>query len=544
MRRSASARQRHAPESRAAAPATGTAAVLQRACACGKSAGVGGKCAGCDSEGRFGAPPLQAKLTIGAPDDPYEREADAVADRLLRMDAPAPAPLSISPLVQRKASGPACAAPGAVASAVASPAPGAPLSPATRAYFEPRFGQDLSHVRVHADAGAGALSEQVSARAFTVGSNIWFGRGAYDPASEPGRRLLAHELVHTVQQGGTQAAIHRAPAAPATAAAAPAKPESGGSAGGFFANIGRGIASIFGDEPDYSPEDLAKYLEDLKLRDAIEDDFDSDNKARKVVAGGLHKKETLKTRALLIREMITGYYSDDDQRGVRTIMGDSTRSELEDLPNLFSGSEQETVFEALAIIDPAHGNVGDISNVRTMAQYIERWTQANNKPMTEKEKQTLARGCVGITALETESLKNPELSVCYQTFIAALKQKEKADALLADRGIKNRRAIIFSKRFHNEQPLDLINKRTRQVDMRMTDSNTAKPGSTNFDYGLYDEATGKWWHANKCDPATINDVKRCAGDPMVVYESSLEHYSQPLNDFNRQVFCVTIGLKR
>ncbi|HVQ07035.1 MAG TPA: DUF4157 domain-containing protein [Allosphingosinicella sp.] len=526
MRRSASARQRRAPDSRAAAPATGTAAVLQRACACGKSAGVGGKCSGCDSEARFGAPPLQAKLTIGAPDDPYEREADAVADRLLRMDGPAPAPLSISPLVQRKASGPVCAAPGALASAVSSPASGAPLSPATRAYFEPRFGQDLSHVRVHADANAGALSEQVSARAFTVGSNIWFGRGAYDPASEPGRRLLGHELTHVIQQGGRQGPVQR----------------KGGSFGGFFKNFGRAIQNIFTDECDYTPEQMETYLGVLRTTKDIEDDFDSDNKARKVVAAGLHKKETLKIRALLIREMITGYYSDDDLRGVRTIMGDSTRSELEELPNLFSGSEQETVFEALAIIDPAHGNVGDISNVRTMAQYIERWTKINNKPMTEKERQTLARGCVGITALETESLNNPDIRVCYQTFIAALKQKEKVDALLAAANQPNKRALIFSKRFHNEQPLD-IDKRTRQVDMSI-DSNTAKPGSTNFDYGLYDEATGKWWHANKCDPATINDLTRCVGDPMVVFESSLEHYSQPLNDFNRQVFCVTIGLKR
>jgi Domain of unknown function (DUF4157) len=526
MRRSASARQRRAPDSRAAAPATGTAAVLQRACACGKSAGVGGKCSGCDSEARFGAPPLQAKLTIGAPDDPYEREADAVADRLLRMDGPAPAPLSISPLVQRKASGPACAAPGAVASAVSSPAPGTPLSPAARAYFEPRFGQDLSHVRVHADANAGALSEQVSARAFTVGSNIWFGRGAYDPASEPGRRLLGHELTHVLQQGHRRGPLQR----------------KGGSFGGFFKNIGRAIQNLVMDEMDYTPEEMETYLGVLRTTKDIEDDFDSDNKARKVVAAGLHKKETLKIRALLIREMITGYYSDDDLRGVRTIMGDSTRSELEDLPNLFSGSEQETVFEALAIIDPAHGNVGDLSNVRTMAQYIERWTRINNKPMTERERQTLARGCVGITALETASLANPELSVCYQTFIAALKQKEKVEALLVDRKIKGR-ALLFSKRFNSEQSLD-IDKKTRQVDMRMTDSDTPKPGRTNFDYGLYDESTGKWWHANKCDPATINDLTRCVGDPMVVYESSLEHYSRPLDDFNQQVFCVTIGVKR
>jgi hypothetical protein len=68
--------------------------------------------------------------------------------------------------------------------------------------MEPRFGQDFSGVRVHTDAAAAASAAAVHARAYTVGSNIAFAAGAYSPSTTAGRRLLAHELVHTVQQGG------------------------------------------------------------------------------------------------------------------------------------------------------------------------------------------------------------------------------------------------------------------------------------------------------------------------------------------------------
>jgi outer membrane protein OmpA-like peptidoglycan-associated protein len=78
--------------------------------------------------------------------------------------------------------------------------PGQPLDAATRAYFEPRFWQDFSRVRVHADSQAMASAKAVQARAYTVGPNIVFGSGQYAPATLAGQRLLAHELTHVVQQ--------------------------------------------------------------------------------------------------------------------------------------------------------------------------------------------------------------------------------------------------------------------------------------------------------------------------------------------------------
>jgi hypothetical protein len=78
--------------------------------------------------------------------------------------------------------------------------PGRPLDPATRAFMEPRFGHDFSQVRVHTDEQAARAAAAIDASAFTLGSSIWFGQGMYRPETAYGRRLLAHELTHAIQQ--------------------------------------------------------------------------------------------------------------------------------------------------------------------------------------------------------------------------------------------------------------------------------------------------------------------------------------------------------
>ncbi len=79
---------------------------------------------------------------------------------------------------------------------------GQPLPERTRGKFEAAVGGDLGGVRVHTGAGSAASAGAVGARAYTVGSDIHFGAGQYDPASREGERLLAHEVAHTVQQAG------------------------------------------------------------------------------------------------------------------------------------------------------------------------------------------------------------------------------------------------------------------------------------------------------------------------------------------------------
>lgn len=80
--------------------------------------------------------------------------------------------------------------------------PGQPLHGPTRSYFEPRFRHDFSKVRIHADARASESARSVNALAYTVGPRIAFAAGQYQPRSASGRKLLAHELTHVVQQHG------------------------------------------------------------------------------------------------------------------------------------------------------------------------------------------------------------------------------------------------------------------------------------------------------------------------------------------------------
>ncbi|MFN0066388.1 MAG: DUF4157 domain-containing protein [Limisphaerales bacterium] len=104
--------------------------------------------------------------------------------------------------------------------------PGAPLDAAAGRELAHRFGHDFSGVRVHTDERAAASARSVQATAYTVGRDIVFDRGAYAPGTPAGRRLLAHELAHVVQQGGTRRAVQRepAPSGGGTPAAAPTTP--------------------------------------------------------------------------------------------------------------------------------------------------------------------------------------------------------------------------------------------------------------------------------------------------------------------------------
>jgi Domain of unknown function (DUF4157) len=157
--------------------------------------------------------PLQPKLAVGRIDDPLEREADAVAEQVMRM--PAPARLSRKcteceageekeELQRRQArpTGPvASEAPPIVHEVLRSS--GQPLDAATRAFFEPRFAHDFSRVRVHTGAAAEQSARDVNAKAYTVRHNIVFGTGRFAPGTHEGQKLLAHELTHVVQQQGT-----------------------------------------------------------------------------------------------------------------------------------------------------------------------------------------------------------------------------------------------------------------------------------------------------------------------------------------------------
>lgn len=88
---------------------------------------------------------------------------------------------------------------------------GQPLPVSVRADLEPRFDYNFGNVRVHTDTRAADAARSISAQAFTVGANVYFGSGSYNPASVSGRRLLSHELAHVIQQGNASEKVNRQP---------------------------------------------------------------------------------------------------------------------------------------------------------------------------------------------------------------------------------------------------------------------------------------------------------------------------------------------
>ena len=177
---------------------------------------------------------FQPKLSVNTPGDSYEQEADAMADKVMRMAIPStqnsffkPA----NPFIQRKCAG--CEeedkklhrkensvsevqGSNELDSYVSSlNSSGQSLSESSRQFFEPRFGQDFSNVKIHTDSVAAKSAQSINALAYTTGNNIVFNQGQYSPNTESGQRLMAHELTHVVQQGSSgllqKATIQRDP---------------------------------------------------------------------------------------------------------------------------------------------------------------------------------------------------------------------------------------------------------------------------------------------------------------------------------------------
>jgi hypothetical protein len=174
--------------------------LLQRKCACGNLTIAGGKCAAC-AKIKSG---LQRRLTIGASNDPLEREADRVADQVMAAQ-PRSSAGSAPPQIPRytgQAGEETSIVPASVNRVLSCS--GTPLEPALRKDMEQRFRYDFSRVRVHSGDAAELSAREVDAHAYTVGHNIVFGAGRSAPATHEGRRLIAHELTHVVQQAGSE----------------------------------------------------------------------------------------------------------------------------------------------------------------------------------------------------------------------------------------------------------------------------------------------------------------------------------------------------
>lgn len=167
---------------------------------------------------------FQPKLTIGKVDDPYEKEADAVADKVMRMADKNTLVSLISPVdvkrkcamceeeekLQRKelsSSNNATSTPLIVEQALSSG--GSPLDNGTKSFMEERFGYDFGNVKIHTGPIAAKSAQSINALAYTSGNSVVFNEGQYSPNDEKGRRLLAHELTHVVQQNASVQLKHK-----------------------------------------------------------------------------------------------------------------------------------------------------------------------------------------------------------------------------------------------------------------------------------------------------------------------------------------------
>ncbi|MCB9765173.1 MAG: DUF4157 domain-containing protein [Alphaproteobacteria bacterium] len=156
----------------------------------------------------------QATLSLGAPDDRYEREAHDVADRLSAgFDLSAKVSAVAGPArVQRLGGeGGGAVAPDVAATIHARRGEGAPLDAGMRSYLGRSLGPEAAGLRVHTDATADRLSGELGAAAFTVGSDVFFRSGGYRPDTAEGRELLFHEASHAQQQAGAAPRVQRGP---------------------------------------------------------------------------------------------------------------------------------------------------------------------------------------------------------------------------------------------------------------------------------------------------------------------------------------------
>ena len=140
--------------------ATVQTGLLQRTCACGGTPGVDGQCTGCRGK-RLSLQPSPSQPAAPLPAVP------SIVDEVLSSS-------------------------------------GQPLDARTRAFMEPRFGHDFSNIRVHTDAKAAESAQAVNALAYTVGRDVVFGAGQYVPGTSEGKKLMAHELTHAIQQADMQ----------------------------------------------------------------------------------------------------------------------------------------------------------------------------------------------------------------------------------------------------------------------------------------------------------------------------------------------------
>ncbi len=224
----------------------------------------------------FSPTTIQPKLTIGQPNDKYEKEADAMAEKIVAGQTASPTNTAnvnsgiqrmcagcekeegiqrmseeeeepdiqrmgkeeeIQPKLMLKSAGGGGVATAALSSQLnSSKGGGSPMSADTNQSMSQAFGTDFSRVRVHTGSSAVQMNQGLNARAFTHGSDVYFNKGEYNPGSREGKRLLGHELTHVVQQRGVTAGSSNAKRVSKTSGSKVQR--------GFWGKVWSGVKSI------------------------------------------------------------------------------------------------------------------------------------------------------------------------------------------------------------------------------------------------------------------------------------------------------------
>ena len=219
---------------------------------------------------------------------------------------------------------------------------------------------------------------------------------------------------------------------------------------------------------------------------------------------------------------------------------------------------------------PEYGETKGKQRRYSIDQYVAMWEKEQGRKMTASERQTIERGCIGITAMNLQGGGNPlnNAEACYGTFDQAYQEmKKKNDSLdwwskipIIGNFVSKTRYVLFAKLFWSNQSADWDERlkpdpnaykpdpKTGKVDMSgydyepqsrwKTDPNTGakvKSSYVNFDYGFWDEKSNCFWHANHCQ---YKDPVRAANDPMKVFQSTKEKFTKGYIDFDRIIFCI------
>ena len=197
---------------------------------------------------------------------------------------------------------------------------------------------------------------------------------------------------------------------------------------------------------------------------------------------------------------------------------------------------------------PEHGETAGKQRRYSVEQYIEMWEKEQGRKLTAREKDTLARGCIGITAMNLTGGGNPPLDNAYGTFDDAHAAMVDMNKMLAKAratpetaaGAKGKQAVLFAKLFWSNQSPSSEDRKKPDEDAYKPDPKTGKvdmsdykykaqPGYINFDYGFWDESSKSFWHANHSQPG------------MKVYQSTQDKFAAGYIDFDRIIYCVGVA---